>query len=348
MADAPGILIIRLSAIGDIVMASPLVDSLRARYPRARIAWLVQAGLEDLVAGREGVDEVIAWPRSRWQAALRGKRFAELLSLVRDFRGLLRSRNFDMVLDLQGLLKSGLLAWMSGAPRRVGLGSREGSRWLMTEVIGRDAPEADLIGSEYRHLAARLGCPVDDFGMRVPVSEAASEAALKLRRETIGTAGYAVFCPFTTRPQKHWFNDAWEELAEQVARRWGVSVLVLGGPGDRSAAEPFDDIPHLVNLVGRTRLQEAAALIRDAAFVVGVDTGLTHMAHAFRRPAVCLFGSTKPYLDAAVDTAHIIYHDLECAPCKRRPTCGGAFTCMRGITANEVAAHLADLLEDPA
>ena len=91
-----------------------------------------------------------------------------------------------------------------------------------------------------------------------------------------------------------------------------------------------------MNLAGRTRLREAAALIDGASLLVAVDTGLGHMGIAFATPSVLLFGSTCPYFDTTRANARVLYHPRPCSPCKRRPTCGGAFTCMADITVDEV------------
>ena len=114
-AGSPGILIVRLSAIGDIVMASPLIHALRRRYPESRIAWLVQPESAALLQEHPELDEVITWPRSRWRELWRTRRWPALVREVRGFRAGLRQQGFTLALDLQGLLKSGLMAWWSGA-----------------------------------------------------------------------------------------------------------------------------------------------------------------------------------------------------------------------------------------
>ena len=338
------ILVIRLSAIGDIVMASPLVHALRRRYPEAHIAWVVQPESRALLVDHPELDEVIVWPRNEWRQLIRGKRFLALWRHIREFRKALRARGFDLAIDLQGLFKSGLLAWLSGAKERVGLGSREGSQCFMTRVVPKGG-RPELIGSEYRFLADKLGLPTDDFCMRVGIGDEAARSADKLRKAHVADRPYAVICPFTTRPQKHWFNEHWAALVPRLREELGLEVIMLGGPGDRAAARAVAESADVVDLVGETGLQEAAAVIRDAELVVGVDTGLTHMGHAFDRPTVCLFGSTCPYLDTGTENGRVIYHDLECAPCKRNPTCEGAFTCMRGITPAEVMATAREILE---
>jgi heptosyltransferase-1 len=174
----------------------------------------------------------------------------------------------------------------------------------------------------------------------------ASRAAARSLRETAGLGGpYAVIAPFTTRPQKHWFEARWRELAARLQAELGLAVAMLGGPGDRAAAERIAAGGTIHDFAGRAPLAVSAALIREARLLVGVDTGLTHMGIALEVPTVALFGATRPYLDPATPRAKVLYHPLECSPCRRRPTCGGAFTCMTLHRVDEVLATARGLLE---
>jgi heptosyltransferase-1 len=251
-----------------------------------------------------------------------------------------------MALDVHSLMKSGFLTWLSGARQRIGLGSREGSQWLMTRVIDK-GEDTRRIASEYLNLAMALGLPVDDFEMDVVPGEATEAFARQLIRERGLQNGYVVISPFTTRPQKHWFEASWIALVPQLQQQLGLQVVLLGGPGDLEAAARIQAGVNgsLTSLVGETSLIQAAALVKHAGLVIGVDTGLTHMGIAFNRPTICLFGSTCPYLDTAHDNAVVLYHRLDCSPCKRRPTCNGRFDCMRAITVSEVLGEAQRLLQ---
>lgn len=334
------ILIVRLSAIGDVVMASGLVPALRARWPQAQISWLTEPGTAPLLRHHPDLHEVVVWPRAEWRQLWRERRLAALWTAIRRFRAGLRERRFDLVLDAQGLLKSGLMAWMTGAARRVGLLSREGSQWLMTERVGPRPGDDTRMSHEYRDLADYLGAPAGSFRLALAVGQAPRQAA----RSALAEAGipggrgsrYAVLAPFTTRPQKHWFEDRWAGLAAALQAEGLVPVL-LGGPSDREAADRIAAAsPSIVNLAGRLKLDETVAAIAGASLLVGVDTGLTHMGTALQVPTVGLFGSTRPYLDALTPRTTILYQALECSPCRRHPTCGGAFHCMRHWTVDLV------------
>ncbi len=338
------ILIVRLSAIGDVVMASPLIRALRDKYPEAHIAWLVQSEAVPLLAANPRLDEVIVWPRGEWQRLWREKRYWRLLTAVRVFRRELRARGFGLVLDIQGLMKSGLLAWMTGAAERVGLGSREGSARLMTRVV--DKPQGDKrIGSEYRRMAEALGLETGSFEMDMALSSEDECFADDFIAEHALQPGYVVICPFTTRPQKHWIETRWLVLAARLRVELGLPVVMLGGPGDREAATRIaGGETEIIGMAGETSLSQAAALISRAHLLVGVDTGLMHMGIAFAVPTIAIFGSTCPYLDTGRDNTRILYRALDCSPCRRRPTCDGAFTCLHEIGVDEVLSNARELL----
>lgn len=338
------ILLIRLSAIGDIVFASPLIASVRQRWPQARIAWLAQPDCAPLLQHHPDLDEVITWPLPRWRRLWRERRFRLLIQEVRTAVRALRAQRFELAFDLQGLLKSALPAWLSGARERIGLGTREGGRLLLTQVVDR-GPDSALISSEYRHLARMLGLPLASFQLAIHPGQEASAAAEALLADQALSAGYAVICPFTTRAQKHWLSERWPLLVEQIQRRFGLPTVMLGGPGDWEAAAAItaQTRGRLVNFVGQTSLLTAAALIARARLLVGVDTGLSHMGIAFQRPSVLLFGSTCPYTETGQPNARVLYHPRACSPCRRHPICHGAFTCMRELEVDEVIATLSAL-----
>ena len=337
-------LLIRLSAIGDVIMSSGLIPVLHAAWPQSEIVWLTDEGNAPLLRHNPRLAEVVALPRGRWATLWRQGRRREAAGEVRQFARALRARAFDLAIDLQGLLKSGVWARLSGAPVRIGLGSREGSGLLMTCVVDR-AGRDDRLGKEYRRLAEALGLDAARFAMDVVVPPRDAEQA-RAALDAAGVGGrYCVLAPFTTRPQKHWLDDRWAALAQRLASAHAWRAVVLGGPGDREhgaaiAAAAGDGA---VSLAGHTSLTEAAAVIREAGCLVGVDTGLSHLGVAMGTPTLALFGSTRPYLDPGVPRARVLYHALPCSPCRRRPTCDGRYDCMRLHTVDAVAQAVAEI-----
>ncbi|MGI9213453.1 MAG: glycosyltransferase family 9 protein [Methylococcaceae bacterium] len=340
------ILIIRLGAMGDVIMATGLISALRARYPEAHIDWLTESTYADLLNHHPQLDGLILWPRAYWRDLGRQGRYVTVLSEARTLIQRLRNNRYDLVLDVHGLLKSGVWAWLAGGVLRVGLGSREGSQWLMTETLDRHS-DSPLMGKEYRKLAAHLGAETSDFLPQVSIAPDDTALATQLLQAHGIKHRPVVFAPFTTRPQKHWFRDRWLALAADLSRTSQCRVILLGGPGDADEARHWAERggDHLVNLVGQTRLGVAAALIAQARVLVGVDTGLTHLAMVLNIPTVALFGSTRPYLTPHHPRASVLYQPMTCSPCRRHPTCAGRHDCMAQHTVDTVLAETLRLMD---
>jgi heptosyltransferase-1 len=326
------ILIVRLSALGDVVMAGGLPAALRARHPDAHIAWLVQEGFEALPAANPAVDEVIVWPRRQWRQLGLRRRYGELWRAVRGFVQALRGRRFDLAIDAQGLLKSALWVRLCGAAERLGVDPAEGSGWLMTRVLR--TPPDKTFAAEYTHLAKALGLPAPLA--QLPLTDGGRAAARALLQQAGVSGAYAALVPFTTRPQKHWPEGAWRALAARLRGELGLTPLLLGAAADRPAAGRIAADGAAIDLAGRTDIPTAAALVAGARLVIGVDTGLTHMGVAAGVPTLALFGSTCPYLAAPGRPLKVLYRGLPCAPCKRSPTCAGAHPCLTAIGVDEV------------
>lgn len=340
------ILIIRPSAMGDIVMASPLLAVLRSAYPKARIVWLVEPGLADLLRHNRDLDELILWPKGEWNRLLREKRFLELLRRVAAFRRELRSHHFDLAIDAVGLAKSRFLLWLAGAQRSVGFASKEPGAFLLDLKVSKENDDSRM-SSEYREMIIALGLDPGPFLPKIVVSAEDGIIARQLLESIGASREYLVFAPFTTRPQKHWFNARWSLLAGELADKFGKSVVILGGPSDAGQGEEIaaqSGSSAVYHLCGRTTLGQSAAIIEHAALLIGVDTGLTHMGSAFAVPTLALFGSTCPYRTTPSPRTRVLYDAPACSPCRRKPTCHDHFDCMRALTVEKVVAAATDLL----
>ncbi|GGF61758.1 heptosyltransferase I [Alteromonas lipolytica] len=327
--------------MGDIVMASGLPSSLKQHFDnRVTISWLVEAPYASLVANHPDVDNVITWPKQEWRKLAQAGRYLALIKAILRFRKMLKSYHFDMVVDAQGLLKSALLAIFTGARRRVGFNSKERSQWLLTEVY--DKPLSNDISSEYKFLASQFSDT--PFQLTLNLSNE-DRVAAKAQLEKSGIESpYLVIAPFTTRPQKHWLLPHWHELLTTLGKA-GHKIVVLGGPADKhQAAQLTQNYAHCVSLAGSLSITESAAVIAQCQALIGVDTGLTHIGMVYQRPTIAIFGSTRPYTQTQNPAARILYADIACAPCKRRPTCDGRFDCMQAVTPQMVQQTLEGLL----
>jgi heptosyltransferase-1 len=344
------VLLIRLSARGDVLFALPFAERVKARWPDADVDWVVETPAADMVEGHTDVDHLVVWDRQRWKKLLRSGRLIRLAREALALRRRLREGRYDIVVDLHGMLRSGLLARLTGAPVRVGYDAKEGSSSLYTHHFP-GWTDVDRMGGDFRDVADWMGLDASGWQLHAPLPEHARNEAHEHLVARGVREGYVVAIPHTTRPQKHWGEARWGSLIDALHDRTGLPVVMLGGPGDREATERIArgvTSDALVDLVGRTSLGAAAAVVADAALVVGVDTGLTHVAHYHDRPTVCLFGPAA-YVVPPTDVARIIRHDeLDCVRCMVRgpgPTCDGAWWCMDRITQDEVMGHVDDLLE---
>lgn len=331
------ILVIRTSAIGDIVMASPMIRVMREAWPDSYIAWLVEPTARGLLEHHPLLDDTVIWPKMEWRQLLKTCQLVKLGKAVLEFRQKLHRIEFTHVLDAQGLMRTRFMAYLSGAKERIGLDSREPGRFLMTRIESR-GDQIEQMSSEYRHLMRQLGLVPGKFRPEIHLSGNSRSACRKILRELGVPDAYAVICPFTTRPQKEWLGDRWAEITDRIRDGLPLPVVMLGGHTDIEDSLNLQRLTKgsLFNLTGQTSLIESAAVIEKAALVIGVDTGLTHMGTAFERPTVALFGSTCPYLDTPSDKTVVIYNPLPCSPCRHKPTCDGQFTCMDSIHVEQV------------
>lgn len=343
------ILIIRLSALGDVVMASGLIPALRTLYPQAELYWLNEGPGVPLLAHNPALKGIILFPKERWKALWKARQLRTLWQEVKAFRRQLRDHHFDLALDTQGLLKSSLCAWLSGAPRRISIIGREGGHLLVHERIVPPAGQDTRMGSEYRYLARYLGAHDNDFQPDLAIGDGprarARQALAEARTLDDAARPLVMLCPFTTRPQKHWFEDRWSDLSRALYEH-GWQPVILGGPADKAAAQRIVAAhPKALNMAGALKLDESAAAIAESQLLIGVDTGLTHMGSALGVPTVALFGSTRPYLSSGAPTTQVMYDALSCSPCRRNPTCGGRFDCMRQFTVERVLRTALDLTQ---
>ncbi|MCS6976336.1 MAG: glycosyltransferase family 9 protein [Gemmatales bacterium] len=288
--DARRIALIKPSALGDIVHALPVLSALRIRFPAAEILWVVHRSYADLLDGHPDLNEVLSFDR-------RGQgRFGSVSELVRVMAAL-RRRACDLVIDLQGLLRTGLLTWWSGAPRRVGLFSaREGSAWAYTDCLhdpqGRTLEQMHAV-DRYWLVAEALG--VGQFPKRfvIPIgSEPRTWAGSRLA--DLPRPWFAVHLG-TRWETKRWPPAHFADLCQRACQRFGGSVILVGSPSETPLAEEFSHqfSGPLLNLIGQTSLKQLAAVLEQADIMLSNDSGPLHLAVALGRPVVAPFTCTS-------------------------------------------------------
>jgi lipopolysaccharide heptosyltransferase I len=323
------ILIIKPSAIGDVVHALPVLASLRKKFSRAHIAWLVTPQCAGLLERHPLLDEVILFDRRKLGAAWwKPEGVAGLWQLMRD----LRSRRFDLVLELQGLFRSGWLARVTGAPVRVGLRSaREFAGIFYTDRIHDSRFEQHAV-DRYRAMAADLGCDVSQPEFPFAVDE----ADRRWVDERISPATrYAVLIPGSNWVTKRWPIENFAAIVAPLRERFGLESVVAGGAGDKSLAMA---IRGALDLTGETSLRQSVALLERADLVIANDSGPMHIAAALDRPLVALYGPTDPNLTGPYGREDsVVRIDIPCSPCLSRK-CSHQ-SCLRWLTIEQVLAR---------
>lgn len=335
----PRILIVRLSAIGDVVVTTPVSRALREAFPDAYLAWVVEPAAAGMLGDNPYLDEVIVWDRKKG-----GLNLGDILRLRRR----LKPKRFDWVIDCQGLLRSALVARLSGARTVVGnVGAKERADLFYHRKIAR---RTDDLSSRQRclDLLRPLGVESRDRRMVLTVTPAEQSAAAALLRDlrSEGEGEYACLVPATTWPQKHWFDENWGELAALLREQLALDTVVLGGPRDAERAERIRSVAgaRCFNAAGKTTLKTAAALLQGARVAIAVDTALMHAAVAVGTPTVGVCGASWWPGFSDYEGFSLVREPMECSPCLHRPTCDGRFDCMRALTAARVAAAARELL----
>jgi len=305
------LLIIRTSALGDVVHALPVLTALRRHFPQARIGWVVEAAMAPLLAGHPDIDELFVVRLRDWR---RRPLAAATLRELRAFRAALRRFAPDVALDLMGNHKGGALAALSGARRRIGAARRarrepSSTLWINESVLPRGVHAVD------RGLAL-----LDALGLPPEPADFGGERLLPAARLEPPPEPFALLHPGAAWANKRYPQERWGEAARRLREATGLPTRIAVAPGEEALAAaveaaaagaaapaPAPDLPTLV------------ALARAARLFLGADTGPTHLAHALGTPVVMVMGPTHPERHGpygAVERA--LWHPLPCSFCYRR------------------------------
>lgn len=344
------ILIVKLSAVGDVVHALPVLNALRDAFPKAHLAWVAHPGPANLLEGHPQLNQLIVLPRRlRSWYSLR-KFFASMIAV----RG--RPQGWDCVLDLQGLTKSGVVTWWTTSANRIGFSgkaSREVNSWFMTRRV-----------AEHRESVIEMNLELlGSLGIDVPAPQAVlhwdTQDEVLIRewagREQIGIERLVIIDTFAGWPSKLWERDKWIEFAKLLELHLGLRALVFYGPGEREEANKLGWALRVRNcrpvVAPDTTLRQYLALLKlhGAAFVGG-DTGPMHMAAAMGLPTVALFGASDPKRNAPcfANARYTTLQDLS-APCagsfRRKCSYHAPGMCMSNIEPQQVIHALEELLK---
>ncbi|HVN72086.1 MAG TPA: glycosyltransferase family 9 protein [Desulfomonilia bacterium] len=317
------ILFIKLGALGDVINTLPLAITLREQL-HARIHWLVEPLSYPLVSSHPSVDDAILFDKKHWM---------QVLPIVLHR---LSVQHFDIALDLQRLIKSGLFCMASKSDRRIGFDRarcKEFSRLFPFERIPASDPTAHM-SRQYLEFARYLGVTPGNIRWDIPTT-GLLPFDLPPR--------YVVLNIGATASAKRWTAEGFASLTSGLKDRFTLQAVLTGGPADVAMARSIEGMAreNVINLVGKTSFQELTEVIAGSAAVVTCDTGPMHLAVALGKEVVALIGPTDPRRTGPL-RGKVIRQDLSCMPCNKRH-CKNPI-CMSGITADMVLDELGDIL----
>ena len=319
------LLLIKPSSLGDIVHALPAFDALRRQFPDAEFSWLVKAQWADLLRRVDGLDRI--WPV--------GQGLTEWMSKI----GRLRAYGFDLVVDLQGLFRSGAAAWLTGCALRIGLANaREGSALCYTHRVPVPTPEMHAV-DRYLLVARALGCPASPPAYHLtPLAEDLQIVHTLLTEVGVSVNAKWVVMQVSARwPTKRWPLESFATVARALVRE-GIQVVLIGSTEEQEEARQVAQASGAKSLAGRTSLAVLPALLQASACLVTNDSGPMHVAVAMGTPVVALFGPTSEVRTGPYGPSHrVLSRPIPCRPCLSR-TCRNVtpMECLVGISPEEV------------
>jgi len=349
--DSQKILVLRLSAVGDVIRTLPAVKALKEHTPSSTITWIVEEASQAFLKSQTEVDEVILFPRKRWMKGIKSSK--EIWRTIREmwrFMIDLRKRRFDVVLDFHGILKSGLLSFLSGSPKRIGYNRRatkEGN-FLFSNVKVR-LPKGRI--SRFRRnliLLQGIGLEIKEFKYSLhipPEDQQYVESFFKnvpdtLKRPLIavhpGTSPKAIF--------KRWMPDQYAQLADRLIRELNASVLFTWGVEELEWVESIQKEMKEPSLLGpkTESLTQLGEVYRHCDLYVGGDTGPMHIASLMGLPAVVIYGPTDPIENEPFGNHIKVRKEVGCNPC--HDYFCKELVCIKTISADEVFKATKEIL----
>ena len=344
------LLVLRYRFIGDTILTVPFLRNLRRAYPQARIDMMVAPYSSDVLIGTPYVDEFIVYDPPTIHADS-GGRHRTFLSKVR-FVADLRKRRYDKAYVLKRSLSSAVIAFLSGAPERIGFDT-ESRGFLLTKRVPYRKDRHEV--QNFLEVLRADGVPIVDDHLEAWLSKdeiAFADGFLADRGHADGTRLVGIH-PFTADRNRAWHEDDFIAVANALQEKHGVRILLLGGKRDLDLAAGIGDRirPGPISAVGRTDLRQTMALLSRCSLLVCNDSGIMHLGAALDVPLVALFGPQTPDLFGPWGKrCTVLCKRFQCSPCKQKfftecePSPRGKPMCMEAITVDEVAGAASEML----
>ena len=304
------ILILKPSSLGDVIQALPVLRLLKLHFPDSEIFWWIDSALAPLLEGDPDLAGVVRFERRRWASPTH---WPEMFRSIRS----LRAQNFDLVIDLQCLARSGAFAWLARGKFLAGLDEvREGARGFYDLAVPRKSFHTHAV-DWYLSVLPPLGVPVHNHFRWLPERPAIAAAVKK--KWPVEKSRWIALQPGARWMNKRWPVESFSRLVQQLGQKFpAVRFAIIGGQDDRLLGEIISSAnpKRCLNLCGETSLLEMVEWLRLADLLVTNDTGPMHVAAALGKPLIALFGPTEPRRTGPYgQLENVLRMELPCAPC---------------------------------
>lgn len=310
------ILFIRMSYIGDILHATPAAKAIKEAIPHAELYWIVTPSLVDMLKNNPYVDHIILWERDAYEWHSKRLHLPTMWKMWWQLRKQLKPYHFDIAVDVQGRLITGLVLLASGAKRKLGMSGTKELNWLFTKEKSKGTYRHVI--ERYLQVAGLLGAPTSDTHMVLSLTDEEKEWAQRELSKLDSTKPIVGLVPGTSWPSKEWIPSYWKEVIVQLQNE--VNFVYLGGSKEVDMVDSWPRGSRIYNAVGKTSLRQTMALIGACDCIVASDTGSLHIACALNRPVVSLFGPTDPNIwgPLQVPSRVLVDSQFDCLGCRKR------------------------------
>lgn len=312
------ILMIRLSAIGDVIQTLPSLYALKSAFPESTISWVVEEAAYHFLKGHPLIDNLILFPKKEITQTLKKQGLFKAIQLIRQFSKKLKELEFDLAIDFQNLFKSGMIAFLSGAGKRVGFSKgREGNFLFINKKYPAPKEQLHFVDWELT-LVKNLGASVKEIKFILP-DFSSEEMIVKDFLEANKIANFFCIAAGTSWPNKCWTPEGMARLADELSH-YG-KIIFIGTELDRKITEDTMRLmsTHAHNAINQFNLRELAVLIKKARLFFGGDTGPMHLAVAVNTPAFVWMGPTPSWRTGPYPGYGLaVSLSLTCQPCYKR------------------------------
>jgi ADP-heptose:LPS heptosyltransferase len=302
------ILIVKPSSLGDVIHSLPFLNAVKTCLPESEIHWIIAKGLEGILENHPMINKLWVIDKNSW------KKIKNLKNTIQEIKGLfknLKQEKYDLVVDLQGLLRSGVITAATGYTHKV--------------AGGKNIHAVD----RYLKIAESLGCNISDISFTFP----AFDSSLSFIPNPSSLKDYIVIVPGARWKTKIWPAEKFGKLASMLP----IESIIVGSKSDKTIADEIVSLSggRAVSLAGKTNLRELIAIISRANLIVSNDSGPMHIAAALNVPVFAVFGPTDPFRTGPYGKGHtIIREDILCSPCFRK-SCDD-MKCMKDLSVQKV------------